>query len=83
MKARYQSKSSYGKLSVPKEEGYRSAAAKRLQTPEFEPDEAPMPSPEEAEAPQDETSGFNVTAEDIQGIANLTGASNSTKKKKG
>lgn len=36
------------KLKVPKVEGYRAAAAKRLQTPEYQPDE------EEAEVEEDE-----------------------------
>ncbi len=40
MKARSRLKSSPSpKLKVPKAEGYRAAAAKRLQSPEYQPDE--------------------------------------------
>lgn len=42
------------KLKVPKYEGYRAAAAKRLQTPSFKPDDEEFEVVEEGEESQDE-----------------------------
>ncbi len=52
MKARSRLKSKPPKLGVPKAEGYRAQAAKRLQSPEYQPDE-PKPKDEEEEEGED------------------------------
>ena len=49
MKARSRLKSSSPKLKVPKVEGYRAAAAKRLQSPDYQPDEPKREDEEEEE----------------------------------